>query len=165
MNKLRYEIGRFMAGRYGTDQLYYALLVFYLILLVLHMIFSKAGVVSLVLHLMTWAVIIFAFYRAFSRNIEKRRAENEAFLSLCGRLGIHLGENSGGRFGSQYVGGNYGGSMGDFAARIRDFPTKKYAKCPHCGATLRLPRKRGKHTVRCPRCGERFAMRIFFGSK
>ena len=33
-----------------------------------------------------------------------------------------------------------------------------YRECPACGATLRLPRKQGKHTVLCPRCGNKFGV-------
>ena len=35
-----------------------------------------------------------------------------------------------------------------------------YRTCPHCKSRLRLPRKKGKHTVGCPRCGKDFEVKI-----
>jgi hypothetical protein len=35
-------------------------------------------------------------------------------------------------------------------------------ECPHCKANLRLPRKKGKHSVVCPRCKERFEVKNLF---
>ena len=33
-------------------------------------------------------------------------------------------------------------------------------KCEHCRAVLRLPKKPGKHTVRCPQCNKTFSVKI-----
>ena len=45
-------------------------------------------------------------------------------------------------------------------AQFRDRKTHVYKKCPHCKATLRLPKKKGRHTVSCPKCRKRFETKI-----
>lgn len=32
----------------------------------------------------------------------------------------------------------------------------RYFACPSCGQTVRVPRKKGKISIKCPRCGQRF---------
>ena len=32
----------------------------------------------------------------------------------------------------------------------------RYFLCPGCGSTVRVPRKKGKLSIHCPRCGQRF---------
>ena len=32
----------------------------------------------------------------------------------------------------------------------------RYFRCPRCKQTVRVPRKRGKINITCPKCGERF---------
>lgn len=156
MNQFRYKFNQFMQGRYGTDQFYYALLVIYLVLLVLNMCFRRIYVFNI----LSWAVLIYAFYRVFSRNLYQREKENQAFLRLWDKVrGVFGGavSRTSGRFNMS--------DTPDLAGRMKDFPSKKYTECPHCHATLRVPRQKGKHTVRCPRCGQRFTIRIIVGSK
>lgn len=175
MNDFRYKFNQFMQGRYGMDELYYALLVFYLILLVLNMIFRKL----MIFGLLAWVVLIFAFYRFFSRDIDRRRCENDKFMTLFGKVMGKLGNGytpgsfgNFGNVGTNFGGGNFGNVVNSpksngpgLMTKIREFPEKKYATCPNCKATLRLPRQRGKHTVRCPRCNNRFGINIIIGKK
>ena len=96
-----------MQGRYGTDQLYYALLVLYLILLVLNMFFRKL----LFFNILSWVVFIIAFYRVFSRDTFRRSKENAVFLNLWDKLRGKLGRvGSGGGFSGGSRGGGGGGS-------------------------------------------------------
>ena len=44
--------------------------------------------------------------------------------------------------------------------RFSERKTHIYKTCPHCRATLRLPRAKGEHTTRCPRCGKEFGVKI-----
>ena len=32
----------------------------------------------------------------------------------------------------------------------------RYYGCPSCGQTVRVPRKKGRISIKCPRCGQRF---------
>ena len=45
-------------------------------------------------------------------------------------------------------------------SKHRDRKTHVFRKCPACKSVLRLPRQKGKHTVRCPRCQHRFDVKI-----
>ena len=151
MGKFLFRLRLFMQNRYGTDQLYWGLIVLYLILLVLYIAFSRIGYVGRILNVLSWVVLIYAFYRVFSRNIEKRSRENQAFLRLLGRAGSANVTNP-------FENMSFGNVQ-------KPEPDKKYVKCPKCKATLRVPRQKGKHTVRCPRCDNRFKIRIFIGAK
>lgn len=42
-----------------------------------------------------------------------------------------------------------------FLAHLRD-REHRYYRCPKCRQTVRVPRHRGKISIRCPKCGERF---------
>lgn len=139
MEKFKQKLIRFMYGRYGVDPLHNALLIAYLILFVLSL-FLRAPILSL----LSPACLIWAIFRMLSRNHAARRRENEVYLKLLGRIK--------GFFKLSFD-------------RIRECRTHVYHKCPHCAAVLRLPRRRGKHTVRCPRCGDSFSMNVFWGKK
>ena len=129
-----------MRGRYGGDTLNTVLLWLYIILVLAYYIVSlllslEAATprlfLSLVYYLLTIPLIFLIFFRIFSRNVAKRRRENERF---CGFF--RLRKN-----------------------KIRDRKTHVYRKCPSCRAVLRLPRAKGKHSVVCPRCKKRFEVR------
>lgn len=66
---------RFMTGRYGSDQLNFALLV---LCLLLTLIAQISGLYILVF--VSYLPLTFAIFRMFSRNINKRRAENAWFI-------------------------------------------------------------------------------------
>ena len=126
MQKLKQKLIEFMRGRYGSDELNRALIILWMILAVINMF-----VTSKIIYLITLVIAVFAFYRMLSRNVIKRRRENERF---CGFF--RLRKN-----------------------KFRDRKTHVYRKCPNCRAVLRLPRAKGKHHVVCPRCKHRFEVK------
>ena len=134
MRRLRERFYYFMQGRYGTDNLYNFLLATYLILLVINLFLGSFLISSL-----TLALLVYMFFRVFSRNIYKRRKENERYLQLSKkpRDFLILTKN-----------------------RFRDRNTHVYKTCPACKSTLRLPKQKGKHTAVCPRCSRRFEVKI-----
>ena len=119
MNWLR----RFMAGRYGPDQLSLALLVTGLIL----NLFT-----NLLLAPLSMLLLVFCAYRMLSRNFEKRRLENQRFLSFWYKIR------------------NFFLRQKDKLRQSRDF---RFFKCPSCRNTLRVPKGKGKIYVTCPKCG------------
>jgi hypothetical protein len=142
--KFRESLARFLYGRYGTDELYNALLISELILLFLASVLTVIGhavpvlsVVSVFLYLLALGLLIWSMTRFFSRNISKRRRENEAWL----------------RFTAKF-------KRKPKPTLPPDTPTHIFRACPKCRATLRLPREVGKHQVKCPRCGERFGVKV-----
>ncbi len=128
-------INRFMYGRYGGDQLYFALLIIFFVLSVVNrFIFSP------IILVLANAVFIFAVYRYLSKNIYKRREENRKFLA----------------FWSAFK--NFFSFLRD---KYRDRKVCRYRKCPYCHAALRLPIKKGRNSVKCPRCGKSFKVNIW----
>ena len=134
MNKLRTKFIRFMYGRYGVDQLYYALFAVWGVTALINCFVN-----SVILSIPGTALAVWMIWRSLSRNIQKRRAENEKFLVLWKPVKSWLILQR---------------------DRIRDRKTARYRRCSHCRAIVKLPVKKGKHTVVCPRCRERFDVRI-----
>lgn len=124
-----------MYGRYGNDRLNNVLLWSYIVIVLLRMIlfvfFDEPVLVAIIYYVLTLALFATIIFRAFSRNVVKRRRENERFFGF-----FKLLKN-----------------------RFKDRKTHVYRKCPKCRAVLRLPKAKGKHTVVCPRCSERFSVR------
>lgn len=142
--KFHEKIARFMYGRYGADSLYNALFVCELILLFIGTLLSILGkiepilaVISILLYFAALGLMIFATYRFFSRNIAKRRRENQAWLNFKAKFR---------RKGKTHL--------------PPDTSDHIFRSCPHCRATLRLPREKGKHEVKCPRCGNKFGVKV-----
>jgi len=134
MGNFKYKLQRFMYGRYGIDKLYYALIVLSFGLLLVNIFVG-----SLIVNIFSWIILAYAIFRAFSRNVYKRRIENEKFMKIVNRAKAKISF---------------------LIRRIRQFRAFVFHKCPHCKAMLRLPRKTGKHTVECPRCHNEFNMRV-----
>lgn len=134
MNKFKQKIMTFMIGRYGMDEMYFGLFALWFIITMIN-----SFVRSAILSLLGAAVIIFMIYRFCSKNIDKRRKENAAFLRIWHPIR------------------NWFTYQRD---KFRDRKTARYRKCKHCKAILRLPNKKGKHTVNCPKCHEKFDVRI-----
>ena len=134
MGKFRNKLYRFMYGRYvmyGTDKLNKVLTYVYLGIAIAGTIvglFVPSAWFHLVYFTVTMAMMVWIFFRMFSKNIEARRRENERFCNFW-----KLRKN-----------------------KRRDRKTHVYRKCPACKVVLRLPRKKGKHTVVCPKCARRF---------
>ena len=129
--RLRNALIRFMYGRNGADQLSYAILAAELVLYLLSGLIRVQAVRSLA-YFVSLALTVLLFYRMFSRNLTRRRAENERFLRWWNPVRARL-------LGSR--------------ARLTD-RTHKYVKCS-CGATCRVPRGVGTIEMVCPRCGEK----------
>ncbi|MBQ4066694.1 MAG: hypothetical protein IJD22_03505 [Clostridia bacterium] len=138
--RFRDRLARFFYGRYGADQLYYALFILYLVLWAI-LLFVPYSPIRIVLSLLQTLVLVYMIFRVFSRNIYARQKENQAFLKLYEPIRgfFKLTKN-----------------------KFRDRKTHRYKKCTHCKAVLRLPIRKGEHPVICPRCKQRFIVKIRF---
>lgn len=136
----RQRLARFFWGRYGIDQLYYALLLLYVVLAVI-LAFPISLIVRALLSVLQSVVVVYIFFRILSRNHAARRRENDAFLKVWKPVKnkLVLLKNV-----------------------IRDFKGYRYRTCPNCKATLRLPKRKGEHNVVCPCCKQRFSVRVRF---
>ena len=119
----------FMAGRYGGDQLNALLMALYLLLYVVFL-FTR----MIVFEVLALILIVVSLYRALSRNLVRRRAENARFLQLV--------RPAARRWAS-------------FRTRAHD-REHRYFKCPNCGQQMRVPRGKGRITVHCRSCGAVF---------
>lgn len=130
----RYRLMQFMSGRYGIDKFFYALFVIAAVLALIN-----CFVHSLILQIIVDVIVVYAFFRALSRNIYARQKENQKFLSLKYKFDNYIATRRSRRADTSHI----------------------YRKCPNCKATLRLPRRRGKHTTVCPKCGKEFKVRVY----
>ena len=75
----------FMCGRYGTDRLNMVILTAGLVVCLVSA-FIKAPMVNLLLTAISYALMIWAISRSFSRQTYKRYQENRKFLQFFDRL-------------------------------------------------------------------------------
>ena len=139
----------FMQGRNGADALGNACLRLYFVLVIVNL-FLRSKIMSILLFLL----IAFMIFRLFSKNLTRRRAENLAYWNLRERVRTFFRKFKPFRALSDW--------WEKKKKRLSKLPTNAFRTCPSCKAELCLPRRRGKHTVRCPRCGKEFSVRILF---
>lgn len=131
---LREKITQIMYNKYGNDNLNITLLGSALVLAFLNLFFG----LKLIYMLQTVCLILF-FIRFFSSNHQARMNENEKFLNFVSKFKKRNSSNS---YNTVYTN-----------------ETKveyKYFKCKSCGAKLRVPKKKGKITITCPKCRTSF---------
>ena len=121
---------KFMKDRYGIDELYKFLLLICFVLLVINTFISNN-----VIRLFEVLLIVIIFYRYMSKNIKLRKKENDKYLEIKNKI-IKLFDYN--------------------KKKYKDRNTHMYKKCPKCKQKIRLPLKKGKHTVKCPNCGNKF---------
>ncbi|MBE6920850.1 MAG: hypothetical protein E7468_04725 [Ruminococcaceae bacterium] len=85
MNRFKQWLQRFMMGRYGTDKLNMWILGGGLVLCIIS-IFIAFPPVNLLLTAGSYALMIWAIFRTFSRNTYKRYRENRRFLMMLDRI-------------------------------------------------------------------------------
>lgn len=134
---LRERISRFLYGRYityGFDRLSYTIFIACVAISVLNLFIG-----SFLLQLLETALFIYGFFRLFSKNIYARQNENRKVTEITDRF------------------------LNFFKLNKRKFEERKthvYKTCPNCKANLRLPRKPGHHTVKCPKCKTDFSVNV-----
>ncbi len=128
--RMKDAFARFMYGRYGSDQLSRFLLIVGIVLYLISWI-SGLGLISYV----ALALYFWTIFRMFSKNLEKRRAENQKYLELTG--GVKT-------------------SATQARNRSKNRKEYKYFRCPKCKSWLKLPRGVGEVTVTCGKCKNQF---------
>ena len=119
-----------MQGRYGADQLSRFLTAIGLVLIILNLFVHSNAITYLVM-----ALLVYCYYRMFSRNMSKRSAENQWYLKKEMKVRSWWQRRK------------------KLFAGHRDY---KIFKCPKCGQKLRVPRHKGKIAIHCRKCGEEF---------
>ena len=134
MNKLRNWYMGFMQGRYGErgmDEFGRFLNIATIVFILLSMIFRKVGI----FYWIALALLIYEYYHILSRDFAKRRRENDRYLQI------------------RY---NRGAFFEDMRRKREDAKTHCIYRCPRCRQKVRVPRGRGRISIRCPKCGEEF---------
>jgi len=117
-----------MIGRYGPDHLSIALIILAFILSLLNAILWHTPLLYL-----SYFVFALTIYRMLSRNITRRRAENDKFIRYWWPIRTKIKK---------------------IIQKIKDKRKYKYFKCPTCKSKLRVPKGKGKIRITCPRCWE-----------
>ncbi len=127
---MKEKFRRFMTGRYGVDQLSRLYLVLTLVLLVLSMF---TGIQ--IFYLLAVVLLVYMYYRMFSRNISKMYAQNQKYLNFRYKMTV-----------------KWNNTKKHWAQR------KEYHfyRCPKCHQKVRVPRGKGRICITCPKCREEF---------
>ena len=131
--KFKEGFRRFMAGRYGADALSQGIIIAGLVLFLLA-VFTRIGLFSL----LAMALYIWAIFRMYSRNGEKRAQENARYLAATRKLRT---------------------SVNQALTRLKNRKKYRYFRCPGCRQVVRVPRGKGKINIRCPKCSRQFIKR------
>ena len=125
-------LSRFMYGRNGVDRLGLTMIWAALLLDIVNMLLREKPVVSGITGLVSGVLLFTALFRMFSRNLEKRRAENTRFME---KVWWPVSRRMAG------------------ARQQRMDKEHRYFTCHRCGAVCRVPRGKGRIVITCPRCG------------
>ena len=134
-SKWQTKIINFMRGRYGIfDTLNKFLLVISFALLIV-MGFKPIPVVNLI----PFALLIYIYYRVFSKKIYVRANENRKFMTATAsiRKRYHF-----------------------YKAAVKNRKTYRYFHCPDCHQELRAPKGKGKIKITCSKCHHQFVKKV-----
>ena len=121
-----------MYGRYGGDQLSRTLLIISFVLIVL-VSFLPGYLFGLTF--IAYIPTIVSIFRILSKNVYKRQQENYKYIIIKNKLINWIKY----RFNE-----------------FKDLKTHKYFKCKNCKQKLRVPRRKGKISITCPKCKTTF---------
>ena len=130
---MREKFIKFMEGRYGVDAFARFTMGVAFVMIILSMfIRNRVGAAFETIGLLA---ILYTYYRMLSRDIQKRYAENQKYLSITS--GIRQKFNREKNIMQQ---------------------RKEYHiySCPNCKQKIRIPRGKGKIEIDCPKCHTKF---------
>ena len=121
-------MARFMYGRNGGDRLGLVTIWTAIVIDVVCLFIKGYQVPYLILSTLSTAMVLWALWRMFSRNLAKRRAENALYMNKV----VY--------------------PLRQALSRSRD-KEHKYFTCPNCRTVCRVPRGKGRIVITCPKCG------------
>lgn len=142
--RLKDGFRRFMQGRHGADELSYALLIASVIVSLLSSVIGSVqnsvvcGILAAILRFAGIIGYFLCLFRMFSRDNEKRSAENRRYISIREKKLTQIKQAK---------------------TRFKNRKQYKYFKCPGCKCWTRLPRGAGVVTVTCKRCHTSFTQK------
>ncbi len=126
-NAWKYRMAQWMVGRYGFDELMQALMIVACALIVVNF-FAHSGILST----LSLALMVYAIFRCYSRNLQARRRELDVYQRAMAKPKAWWRLTN---------------------KRYENRKTTLYFKCKGCGAVLNVPRGKGKMRITCPKCG------------
>ena len=126
---MKQKFMRFMYGRYGNDRFNQFLIIFAFIFLILSLFTSNF------FYVIALGVMIYAYYRMFSKKIYKRAAENQLYLKKELKVKAFINQKK---------------------KEIALSKTYHIYKCPNCKQKIRVPRGKGKIAIKCQKCSQEF---------
>ena len=130
---MRDKFTRFMMGRYGIDTLGKVNIGVVLALLIVNMFLNSPW-----LYWLSLILLVVAYWRMFSRNVQKRYRENQWFADRFSGIA--------GWFRRQK----------NYQAQRKEY---HIYTCPSCKQKVRVPKGKGKISIHCPKCGNDFIKR------
>ena len=130
LSKITSKLQSFFYGRNGLDDLAKLSLISAIVVLLISG-FIPIGIVKTVFYLISWALLIYGYFRILSKNIYKRVQENKKYL----------------------------GEIKMTKTRWQQRKTHKFYRCPKCKTWLRVPKGRKKITITCVKCSTKFDRR------
>lgn len=130
---LNSKMQRWMIGRYGMDEMNRTLLTVGMVVLLLSIIPPLRRV-----SFIAWILIIYCYFRCFSKNIVKRNQERLFYFRTVGKITPRLNiiKNRSRIYKKMWA----------------ERHTHKYFKCSKCKTFVRVPKGKGKIAVRCTKC-------------
>lgn len=124
-SRMNMAFTRFMAGRYGVDELSTVLLTAGFIICIISLIRPL-----FFLAIPAFLLIGMSYFRSFSKNIAKRQSELAKFWAFKKKLKDKT----------------------EFAKKRYNDKTHRYFRCRLCKTVLRVPKGKGKIRITCPKC-------------
>ena len=123
---MREKLMRFMSGRYGFDSYGRFTLILAIIFAFVSM-FTRSSFCNL----LSWVLMIYTYFRIFSRNVYKRNSENQTYLAKTYKIRNWFEKQK---------------------RLMQQKKTHHVYKCPTCKQKIRIPKGKGKIEIRCPKC-------------
>lgn len=131
---------KFMQGRYGVDGFARFTMGVALVCVFVSVFFQKGSTIGALLNTLGLAAIIYTYFRILSRNISRRYAENQKYLSMTSKLRQSFNREK---------------------SMMQQRKTHHIYTCPGCGQKIRIPRGSGKKVeIDCPKCHTKFIKKI-----
>lgn len=127
---MKEKLRNFMSGRYGVDQFSKFILGIAFVLILLSAVFR-----SFILEILSLTCLCFSYFRILSKNCQKRYSENTVYLTKKTKLLYFLTKQK---------------------DLMKQRKTHHIYQCPSCRQKIRIPRKKGKICITCPKCGHEF---------
>ena len=127
---MKEKLRNFMIGRYGIDSFSKFLMGVALVLCILDIFVNSIFINSWFI-----VIIVYVYYRMFSRNYNKRYQENLKFLQIKNKV------------------------MSKFNTQkwmMQQRKTHHIYKCPTCNQKIRIPKGKGRICITCPKCKTEF---------